>query len=131
MEEHITIKQVLLRILSVIVAAIGVAACARSLAQQTTSTGDITVTAAWFAGLLALAAACAGYACTTTPHGKKNWVIPSVIIGIILCVAIIYYEVNNLYIEQTIIISAIALIVQAIVLVIYHFILRAQDPDAL
>ncbi len=128
--EHITIKQVILRVLSVIVAAIGVAACARSLIQQTTETADLMVTATWFIGLLGLTAACAGYACTTTPHGKKNRVVVSVVLGIALCALILDYEINNLYIDQTIIFSVMALLVQAVVLVIYHFILRAQDKDA-
>lgn len=129
-DEHITFKQVLMRILSVLVAVVATAACVRSLVLQINDTGDIMATISWFAGLLGLVAACAGYACTTTPHGKKNHVIISLVFGVILCVLLTYFQMNNLYIRQTIIISLIALLVQAVALVVYHFVLRASDPDA-
>ena len=129
--EHITIKQVILRVLSVIVAAVGAVACVRSLFLQVNNTGDITASVSWFAGLLTLVAACAGYACTTMPRSKKNKVLLAAIIGVILCACLCYYELNYLYIKQTIFVSIVALFVQALALVIYHFILRAQDKDAI
>lgn len=124
-------RQLLTRIISVIVASIGGSACGYSLLLQVQEIGTIIASFTWFSGLAAVVFALAGYAVSCDP-GKGNSYIPvSVTIGIALVIAGTVLAKIYLYVHVVIIIALIAAAIEGIVLIIYHFILKREDPQAI
>ncbi len=126
----LTTKQVLTRIISVLVCSVGASACGYSLTLQVAETGNIISSITWFSGLFAVVFAIAGYAVTCNP-GQKSYV--PVAATIILILAIVGAALSRiyLYVDAVILCALVAAAIQCVVLVVYHFILKREDPDAI
>lgn len=124
-------RQVLTRIVSVIVASIGGAGCGYSLLLQVEEIGTVIASVTWFSGMAALVLALAGYAVSCDPGKGKSYVRPAVIVGVVLVLAGSYLAALYLNVFTVIAISLIAAAVQGIVLIIYHYILKREDPQAI
>lgn len=130
-EYHLTPKQIIVRIISIIVCGVGASACAYSLTIQVAEVGAMMASFVWFAGLGAVVAALAGYTVTCDPGKKKGYVPLAAVCIFAIAGVLVVLEKMYLYDYNVIVIALIALAVQAVVLIVYHFILKAQDPDAL
>ena len=127
---HLTPKQVITRIISVLACAIGVGTCIYSLGLQIEDVGTATASITWFAGLGCVVFASAGYVVTCDP-GKGKSRIPIAVVCI-AALAILWAVLAQTYLYTGLVIT-VALIgigVQLVVLIVYHYILKAQDPDA-
>lgn len=126
----LTAKQVITRIISVIVCGVGASACGYSLTLQVAETGNFISSVTWFSGLFAVVFAIAGYAVTCNP-GQKSYV--PVAATIILILAIVGSALSRifLYVGAVITSALIAAAIQCIVLIFYHFMLKREDPDAI
>lgn len=124
-------RQVLTRIVSVLVAGIGGSACVFSLLMQVQEIGTLVASAVWFSGLAAVVFALAGYAVSCDP-GRGNAHIPTAVaVGIVLVVAGSILARMYLYAHVVIAIALAAAAVEGVVLIIYHFVLKREDPEAL
>lgn len=130
-EYRLSKRQILTRIISVIVAGIGGSACGFSLLMQVQEIGTIIASITWFSGLSAVVFALAGYAVSCDPGKGKSYIPLAVVIGGILVVVGTTLARVYLYAHIVIIIALIAAAVEAVVLIIYHFILKREDPEAL
>lgn len=130
-EYHLTPKQVVTRIISVIVCGVGVSACAYSLTIQVAEVGAMMASVVWFSGLGAVVAALAGYTVTCDPGKKRGYVPLATVCVLAIGGVLVVLEKLYLYDFNVVVIALIALAVQVVVLVAYHFVLKAQDPDAL
>lgn len=130
-EYRLSKRQILTRIISVIVAGIGGSACGFSLLMQVQEIGTIIASITWFSGLSAVVFALAGYAVSCDPGKGKSYIPLAVVIGGILVVVGTTLARVYLYAHIIIIIALIAAAVEAVVLIIYHFILKREDPEAL
>lgn len=128
--KRLTTKQVLTRIVSVLVCGVGASACGYSLTLQVAETGNIISSVTWFSGLFAVVFAIAGYAVTCNP-GQKSYVPVATTIILILAIAGSALSRIYLYVDAVIICALIAAAIQCIVLIVYHFILKREDPDAI
>ncbi len=131
-EYHLTFKQVIVRILSIIVGGIGTGVCICSLTIQVEQVGAVTASIMWFAGLAALVAALTGWAVSVDPgRGKSH--VPAAAVGIIVVgiMSTIYLKLNVRWDFVVIMTGVVSAAIMGVVLVIYHFVLKAEDPDAL
>ena len=126
----LTAKQVFTRIISVLVCGVGASACGYSLTLQVAETGNIISSVTWFSGLFAVVFAIAGYAVTCNP-GQKSYVPVAATIILILAIAGSALSRIFLYVDAVIISALIAAAIQCVVLIVYHFILKREDPDAI
>lgn len=123
-------KQIFTRIISILVCGVGASACGYSLTLQVAETGNIISSVTWFSGLFAVVFAIAGYAVTCNP-GQKSYVPVAATIILILAVAGTTAARLFLYVDAVIMCALIAAAIQLVVLIVYHFILKREDPDAL
>ena len=129
-EYHLTFKQVAVRILSVLVCGIGAAGCAYSLSLQVQEVGTMMASLTWFSSLGAAVLAIAGYASTCDPgRGKSRVAAAVVVIALVGAVGVVLEKVY-LYDMEVIELSVVAGLFQTVVLVVYHFLLKREDPDA-
>lgn len=120
-----------MRIISVIVAGVGGSACGFSLLMQVQEIGTIIASITWFSGLLAVVFALAGYAVSCDPGKGKSYIPLAVVIGAVLVITGSALARIYLYAHMVIVIALIAAAVEGVVLIIYHFILKREDPEAL
>ena len=130
-EYRLSARQVLTRIISVIVAGVGGSACGFSLLMQVQEIGTVIASITWFSGLSAVVFALAGYAVSCDPGKGKTYIPLAVVIGAILVITGSALASIYLYAHIVIIIALIAAAIEGIVLIIYHFILKREDPEAL
>lgn len=130
-EYHLTPKQIIVRIISVIVCGVGVSVCLFSLTLQVAEVGTMLASVMWFAGLAAVVTALAGYTVTCDPGKKKGYVPLAAVCVFVIAGALVVLEKLYLYDYNVIFVALIAFGIQAVVLIVYHFILKAQDPYAL
>ncbi len=130
-EYRLSARQILTRIISVIVAGVGGSACGFSLLMQVQEIGTVIASITWFSGLSAVVFALAGYAVSCDPGKGKTYIPLAVVIGAILVIAGSALARIYLYAHIVIIIALIAAAIEGIVLIIYHFILKREDPEAL
>lgn len=130
-EYHLTPKQVLLRILSVVVCGLGASNCVYSLTMRVADADTILVTIVWFSGLAAVVFALAGYAISCDPGMNKGYL--PVAIAAVAVVAVAFFVLTELYLTDLACILACfgGMFLEAAVLVVYHFVLKAEDPEAL
>ena len=128
-EYHLTFKQVIVRILSIIVGGIGTGVCICSLTIQVEQVGAVTASIMWLA---ALVTALTGGAVSVDPgRGKSH--VPAAAVGIIAVgiMSTIYLKLNVRWDFVVIMTGVVSAAIMGVVLVIYHFVLKAEDPDAL
>lgn len=130
-EYRLSARQILTRIISVIVAGVGGSACGFSLLMQVQEIGTIIASITWSSGLLAVVFALAGYAVSCDPGKGKSYIPLAVVIGAVLVIAGSALARIYLYAHMVIVIALIAAAVEGVVLIIYHFILKREDPEAL
>ena len=130
-EYRLSARQILTRIISVIVAGVGGSACGFSLLMQVQEIGTVIASITWFSGLSAGVFALAGYAVSCDPGKGKTYIPLAVVIGAILVITGSALARIYLYAHIVIIIALIAAAIEGIVLIIYHFILKREDPEAL
>lgn len=130
-EYRLSARQILTRIISVIVAGVGGSACGFSLLMQVQEIGTIIASITWFSGLSAVVFALAGYAVSCDPGKGKTYIPLAVVIGAILVITGSALARIYLYAHIVIIIALIAAAIEGIVLIVYHFILKREDPEAL
>ena len=130
-EYRLSARQILTRIISVIVAGVGGSACGFSLLMQVQEIGTVIASITWFSGLSAVVFALAGYAVSCDPGKGKTYIPLAVVIGAILVITGSALARIYLYAHIVIIIALIAATIEGIVLIIYHFILKREDPEAL
>lgn len=124
-------RQVLTRIVSVIIAGIGGSACGYSLLLQVQEIGTVIASLTWFSGLSAVVFALAGYAVSCDPGKGKSYIPVAVVCGVILMVVGTVLAKIYLYVHLVIIIALIAAAIEGVILIIYHFILKREDPQAI
>ncbi|MFR7754278.1 MAG: hypothetical protein ACLU0T_01055 [Bacteroidales bacterium] len=130
-EYRLSARQILTRIISVIVAGVGGSACGFSLLMQVQEIGTIIASITWFSGLLAVVFALSGYAVSCDPGKGKSYIPLAVVIGAVLVITGSALARIYLYAHMVIVIALIAAAVEGVVLIIYHFILKREDPEAL
>lgn len=130
-EYRLSARQILTRIISVIVAGVGGSACGFSLLMQVQEIGTIIASITWSSGLLAVVFALAGYAVSCDPGKGKSYIPLAVVIGAVLVITGSALARIYLYAHMVIVIALIAAAVEGVVLIIYHFILKREDPEAL
>lgn len=130
-EYRLSARQILTRIISVIVAGVGGSACGFSLLMQVQEIGTIIASITWFSGSLAVVFALAGYAVSCDPGKGKSYIPLAVVIGAVLVITGSALARIYLYAHMVIVIALIAAAVEGVVLIIYHFILKREDPEAL
>lgn len=130
-EYRLSARQILTRIISVIVAGVGGSACGFSLLMQVQEIGTVIASITWFSGLSAVVFALAGYAVSCDPGKGKTYIPLAVVIGAILVITGSALARIYLYAHVVIIIALIAAAIEGVVLIIYHFILKREDPEAL
>lgn len=130
-EYRLSARQILTRIISVIVAGVGGSACGFSLLMQVQEIGTIIASITWFSGLLAVVFALSGYAVSCDPGKGKSYIPRAVVIGAVLVITGSALARIYLYAHMVIVIALIAAAVEGVVLIIYHFILKREDPEAL
>lgn len=130
-EYRLSARQILTRIISVIVAGVGGSACGFSLLMQVQEIGTIIASITWFSGLLAVVFALSGYAVSCDPGKGKSYIPLAVVIGAVLVITGSALACIYLYAHMVIVIALIAAAVEGVVLIIYHFILKREDPEAL
>lgn len=130
-EYRLSARQILTRIISVIVAGVGGSACGFSLLMQVQEIGTIIASIIWFSGLLAVVFALSGYAVSCDPGKGKSYIPLAVVIGAVLVITGSALARIYLYAHMVIVIALIAAAVEGVVLIIYHFILKREDPEAL
>lgn len=130
-EYRLSARQILTRIISVIVAGVGGSACGFSLLMQVQEIGTLIASITWFSGLSAVVFALAGYAVSCDPGKGKTYIPLAVVIGAILVITGSALARIYLYAHIVIIIALVAAAIEGIVLIIYHFILKREDPEAL
>lgn len=130
-EYRLSARQILTRIISVIVAGVGGSACGFSLLMQVQEIGTLIASITWFSGLSAVVFALAGYAASCDPGKGKSYIPLAVCIGAVLVVTGSVLARIYLYAHMVIVIALIAAAVEGVVLIIYHFVLKREDPEAL
>lgn len=130
-EYRLSARQILTRVISVIVAGVGGSACGFSLLMQVQEIGTLIASITWFSGLSAVVFALAGYAVSCDPGKGKTYIPLAVVIGAILVITGSALARIYLYAHIVIIIALVAAAIEGIVLIIYHFILKREDPEAL
>lgn len=130
-EYRLSARQILTRIISVVVAGVGGSACGFSLLMQVQEIGTVIASITWFSGLSAVVFALAGYAVSCDPGKGKTYIPLAVVIGAILVITGSALARIYLYAHIVIIIALIAAAIEGIVLIVYHFILKREDPEAL
>lgn len=130
-EYRLSARQILTRIISVIVAGVGGSACGFSLLMQVQEIETIIASITWFSGLLAVVFALSGYAVSCDPGKGKSYIPLAVVIGAVLVITGSALARIYLYAHMVIVIALIAAAVEGVVLIIYHFILKREDPEAL
>lgn len=130
-EYRLSARQILTRIISVIVAGVGGSACGFSSLMQVQEIGTIIASITWFSGLLAVVFALSGYAVSCDPGKGKSYIPLAVVIGAVLVITGSALARIYLYAHMVIVIALIAAAVEGVVLIIYHFILKREDPEAL
>lgn len=130
-EYRLSARQILTRIISVIVAGVGGSACGFSLLMQVQEIGTVIASITWFSGLSAVVFALAGYAVSCDPGKGKTYIPLAVVIWAILVITGSALARIYLYAHIVIIIALIAAAIEGIVLIVYHFILKREDPEAL
>ena len=130
-EYRLSARQILTRIISVIVAGVGGSACGFSLLMQVQEIGTIIASITWFSGLLAVVFALSGYAVSCDPGKGKSYIPLAVVIGAVLVITGSALARIYLYAHMVSVIALIAAAVEGVVLIIYHFILKREDPEAL
>lgn len=130
-EYRLSARQILTRIISVIVAGVGGSACGFSLLMQVQEIGTIIASITWFSGWLAVVFALSGYAVSCDPGKGKSYIPLAVVIGAVLVITGSALARIYLYAHMVIVIALIAAAVEGVVLIIYHFILKREDPEAL
>ncbi len=130
-EYRLSARQILTRIISVIVAGVGGSACGFSLLMQVQEIGTVIASITWFSGLSAVVFALAGYAVSCDPGKGKTYIPLAVVIGAILVITGSALARIYLYAHVVIIIALVAAAIEGVVLIIYHFILKREDPEAL
>ncbi len=120
-----------MRAVSVLVCAAGAAASAYSLIIQFQEVGNIMASVCWFSGLFSLVAGISGYAvtCLGRKGRKRTWA--AVLAGLALAVAAFLYAQARLPLHTVASIAIACVCVQAVLLFIWHFVLKREDPDAL
>lgn len=129
-EERLTPKQVIVRAISILVCGVGASACGYSLTMQVAEVGNITASVTWFSGLFAVVFALAGYAVTCEPS-KKSYIPLATTCVLTLAVVGAVLARLYLYVDMVIYIALIAAAIQGVVLIIFHFMLKREDPDAI
>lgn len=128
--EKLTFKRVAMRAVSVLVCAAGGAASAYSLLIQFQEVGNIMASVCWFAGLFSLVGGISGYAVTCLGRKGKKHTWAAIVAGLVLGVAAFIYARTHLALHTVASIAIICVCVQVILLFIWHFILKREDPDA-
>ncbi len=129
-EYRLTYKQILVRLVSVAIAGIGIAGCIYSLSLQIYEVGATVASLIWFSSLGAAVLGIAGYASSCDPGKGKSFVAPAAVCILAIGVAGFLLEKQYLYDMQVIEVSLVAILLQAAVLVAFHFMLKHDDPDA-
>lgn len=129
-KKALTARQILVRIISIIVCGVGASACGYSLTMQVAEVGNVSAAITWFSGLFAVVFALAGYAVTTDPSTKSH-IPPAATAILILAVIGATLARLFLYVDMVIYTALVAAFVQLIVLIFYHYALKREDPDAL
>lgn len=127
---HLKASQVIIRILAIIVCGIAGGGCAYSLTLQVEEIGTLWASLTWFSSLFAAVLAIAGYASSCDPGKGKSYISVAVVcIAIIAAVAVV---VEKIYLYDAVVvgISLVAAAFMGVVLIIYHFVLKHEDPDA-
>ena len=128
---RLTKKQIITRIISVIVAGIGGGACGFSLTLQVAEIGTVIASLTWFSGLFAVVFALAGYAVSCDPGKGKSQVPLASTLIVVITIATAALARIFLYAQIVIYIALGAAAVECVILVIYHILLKREDPDAL
>ena len=117
-EYRLSARQILTRIISVIVAGVGGSACGFSLLMQVQEIGTVIASITWFSGLSAVVFALAGYAVSCDPGKGKTYIPLAVVIGAILVITGSALARIYLYAHIVIIIALIAAAIEGIVLIL-------------
>ncbi len=129
-KKPLTPRQIIVRIISIIVCGVGASACGYSLTMQVIEVGNVTASITWFSGLFAVVFALGAYAVTTDPSTRSHIPLAATIVLILATVGAVLSRMF-LYVDIVIKIALAASAVQLVVLVLYHFALKREDPDAL
>lgn len=119
------------RILSVLVCGVGVSACLFSFTLQIEEMGTTMSSVVWYSGLVGVVFSLAGYAATCKPRTGTSWIVPALLAGIAVAGTALELELDYLRSYQVAELAAIFLVVEALWLVAFHFILKKQDPEAI
>ncbi len=122
---------IVMRIISLCSCAIGGSASIYSLLIQFAETGNIAASVCWFAGLFALIGGISGYAVTNLGKREKRNTWGAVCIAFILGIAVFAFEKINLPLIVVITSAIICVVIQGILLIVAHFVLKRLDPYAL
>ena len=119
------------RALSVLVCGLGAASCVFSLTMRAGREDMFSTGVVWFAGLLAVVVACAGYAVTCEPRAHSGRL--RVAVPCIALVAVVAFVLEWAFasVDACVALGFCAAGVEAAVLVWYHFALKRSDPEAL
>ncbi len=120
-----------MRAVSVLVCAVGCAASAYSLLIQFHEVGNIMASVCWFAGLLSLVGGISGYAVTCLGQKGEKHTWTAIAVGFVLSVGAFIYAESALTLRTVASIAIICVCVQVVLLFIWHFVLKREDPDAL
>ncbi|MGN0073189.1 MAG: hypothetical protein ACI36W_05275 [Coriobacteriales bacterium] len=119
------------RILSVVVCGVAVSACLFSFTLQMEEMGTTMSSFVWYSGLVGVVASLAGYAATCTPRQGNSWIVPALLAGAAVAGTALELELDLLRAYQVGELAIVFLLVEAAWLVIFHFVLKRQDPEAL
>lgn len=126
----LTASQIFTRFISVIVGGIGASACVFSLSLQIEEIGTTMSSLVWFSGLAGVVAAAAGYAAACNPRQGTSWILPAIIAGVIIAGVCLYLELQYLRPYNVVFVALVALVVEAVWLIVFRFILKRSDPLA-
>ncbi|MGN0038790.1 MAG: hypothetical protein ACI36Y_06650 [Coriobacteriales bacterium] len=119
------------RVLSVLVCGVGVSACLFSFTLQIEEMGTTMSSFVWYSGLIGVVLALAGYAATCTPRSGNSWIVPALLAGTAVAGTALELELDLLRSYQVAELAIAFLLVEAVWLVVFHFVLKSQDPEAL
>lgn len=128
--DKLTAKQVIVRVIAMLSCGVGVATCVYSLSMQVIELGNIFASVCWFSGLFAVVLSISAYVVTCGP-GYKNRVPLAVVVVALVAVAVFVLERNYAFMWLVIGIALGVVALNVLVLVIYHFLLKREDPLAL
>ena len=126
-KDYTPAERAFLRTIAVLLGPIGAATCIYSFILQISDTGSLYASLTWFSGLFGLVISLSSYVCAVDFFGKeKNHVLVSLIIGTALTITFFILMRLFFYSSQVIIVAIIAMLIQGIILLIYHVVLRMR-----